>query len=171
MSKKILFSFFFLFLFFSKSFSNVNLTINTIINNEVITNHDIKKETTYLKKLNPDLTKIDEKKIFEIAKESLIKETIKKEIIKLFDLTKNDKVIEEIIKDFYTKLNFNNKEEFVSSLKKENGYQMDEIRQKLKIEMLWNELIYIKYKDQVKIDKDDLIKKIENSQNKKRLNI
>ena len=45
---------------------------------------------------------------------------------------------------------------------------MDEIRQKLKIEMLWNELIYIKYKDQVKIDKDDLIKKIENSQNKKK---
>ena len=83
MSKKILFSFFFYF-FFSKSFSNVNLTINTIINNEVITNHDIKKETTYLKKLNPDLTKIDEKKIFEIAKESLIKETIKKKKLSNF---------------------------------------------------------------------------------------
>ena len=170
MSKKILFSFFFLILIISKSFSNVNLTINTIINDVVITNHDIKKETAYLKKLNPDLTKIDDQKIFEIAKESLINETIKKkEIIKLFDLTKNDKVIEEIIKDFYTKLNFSNKEEFISSLKKENGYQMNEIRQKLKIEMLWNELIYIKYKNQVKIDKDNLANKIENSQNKNKI--
>ena len=167
MFKKILFSFFFLILIISKSFSNVNLTINTIINDVVITNHDIKKETAYLKKLNPDLTKIDDQEIFDIAKESLIKETIKKkEVIKLFDLTKNDKVIEEIIKDFYTKLNFSNKEEFIFFLKKENGYQMNEIRQKLKIEMLWNELIYIKYKDQVKINKDNLIKKIENYQNK-----
>jgi len=170
MSKKILLSFFLLILFISKSFSNVNLTINTIIDDVVITNHDITKETAYLKKLNPDLTKIDGQKVFEIAKESLIKETIKKkEIIKLFDLTKNDKVIEEIIKDFYTKLNFSNKEEFISSLKKENGYQMNEIRQKLKIEMLWNELIYIKYKNQVKIDKDDLKKKIENSKNENKV--
>lgn len=170
MFKKILFSFFFLILIISKSFSNVNLTINTIINDVVITNHDIKKETAYLKKLNPDLTKIDDQEIFDIAKESLIKETIKKkEVIKLFDLTKNDKVIEEIIKDFYTKLNFSNKEEFIFFLKKENGYQMNEIRQKLKIEMLWNELIYIKYKDQVKINKDNLIKKIENFQNKNKV--
>jgi len=170
MSKKILFSFFFLILTISKSFSNVNLTINTIINDVVITNHDIKKETAYLIKLNPDLTKIDDQKIFKIAKESLIKETIKKkEIIKLFDLTKNDETIEEIIKDFYTKLNFSNKEEFILFLKKENGYQINEIRQKLKIEMLWNELIYIKYKDQVKIDKDNLIKKIENYQNKNKI--
>ena len=87
MFKKILFSFFFLILIISKSFSNVNLTINTIINDVVITNHDIKKETAYLKKLNPDLTKIDDQEIFDIAKESLIKETIKKkEVIILFDL-------------------------------------------------------------------------------------
>jgi len=84
MSKKILFSFFFLILTISKSFSNVNLTINTIINDVVITNHDIKKETAYLIKLNPDLTKIDDQKIFKIAKESLIKETIKKKKLSNF---------------------------------------------------------------------------------------
>tara|TARA_B100001057_G_scaffold249249_1_gene249516 strand:- start:1860 stop:2789 length:930 start_codon:yes stop_codon:yes gene_type:complete len=166
MFTKILFSSIFLILLISKSFSNINLTINTIINDIIITNHDIKKESDYLKKLNPDLSKIDDQKIFEIAKESLIKETIKKkEIMKLFDLKKDDKIIEQIIKDFYTKLNFSNKEEFISSLKKEDGYQMNEIRQKLKIEMLWNKLIYMKYKNQVKIDENDLIKKIEGFKN------
>ncbi len=166
MFTKILFSSIFLILLISKSFSNINLTINTIINDIIITNHDIKKESDYLKKLNPDLSKIDDQKIFEIAKESLIKETIKKkEIMKLFDLKKDDKIIEQIIKDFYTKLNFSNKEEFISSLKKEDGYQMNEIRQKLKIEMLWNKLIYMKYKNQVKIDENDLIKKIESFKN------
>lgn len=166
MFTKILFSFFFLILLISKSFSNINLTINTIINDIIITNHDIKKETDYLKKLNPDLSKIDDQKIFEIAKESLIKETIKrKEIMKLFDLKKDDEIIEEIIKDFYTKLNFSNKEEFITFLKQEDGYQMNEIRQKLKIEMLWNKLIYMKYRNQVKIDENNLIKKIESFKN------
>ena len=170
MIKKILLPTFFLFLLISKSFSNVNLSINTIINDIIITNNDIKKESEYLKKLNPDLSSLEDQKIFNIAKDSLIKETIKKkEIIKLFDLEKNDEVIEDIIKDFYTKLNFKNKEEFIQSLKRDNGYQMNEIRQKLKIEMLWNELIYIKYKDQVKINKDNLIKKIENFQNKNKV--
>ncbi len=169
MFKKILLPSFFLLLLISKSFSNINLSINTIINDVIITNHDIKKESEYLKKLNPDLSSLEEQKIFNIAKNSLIEETIKKkEIVKLFDLKKNDEVIEEIIKDFYTKLNFQNKEEFILSLQKEDGYQMNEIRQKLKIEMLWNKLIYMKYKNQVKIDKDSLIKRIENfkSENK-----
>ena len=166
MIKKILLPTFFLFLLISKSFSNVNLSINTIINDIIITNHDIKKESEYLKKLNPDLSSLEDQKIFNIAKDSLIKETIKKkEIIKLFDLEKNDEVIEDIIKDFYTKLNFKNKEEFIQSLKRDNGYQMNEIRQKLKIEMLWNKLIYMKYKNQVKIDKDALIKRIESFKN------
>ena len=169
MFKKILLPSFFLLLLISKSFSNINLSINTIINDVIITNHDIKKESEYLKKLNPDLSSLEEQKILNIAKNSLIEEIIKKkEIVKLFDLEKNDEVIEEIIKDFYTKLNFQNKEEFILSLKKEDGYQMNEIRQKLKIEMLWNKLIYMKYKNQVKIDKDSLIKRIENfkSENK-----
>ena len=38
--------------------------------------------------------------------------------------------------------------------------------EKIRIELLWNELVYMKYSNQVKIDKNKLIKKINNSKNK-----
>ena len=41
------------------------------------------------------------------------------------------------------------------------------LKKKIKIEMLWNELIYTRYKDQVKIDNNKLIKKIEKMEKKK----
>ena len=39
------------------------------------------------------------------------------------------------------------------------------LKKKLKIEILWNELIYFKYKNQIEIDKKTLLKKIENLDN------
>ena len=50
-------------------------------------------------------------------------------------------------------------------LRNEN-YSLDEIKKKIKIEILWNELIYSKYVNQIKIDKNLLTKKINNLSNK-----
>ena len=44
----------------------------------------------------------------------------------------------------------------------DENYSLDEIKRKLKIEILWNELIYSKYVNQIKIDKDLLTKKVNN---------
>ena len=57
------------------------------INNQIITNVDINEEAKYLLALNNQLKNLDEKKISAIARESIVKEKIKKiEILKYFDL-------------------------------------------------------------------------------------
>ena len=39
-------------------------------------------------------------------------------------------------------------------------YSLNEIKEKIKIEVLWNELIYLKYNNLVKIDKAEISSKI-----------
>ena len=48
------------------------------INDIIITNQDIKNEASYLKALNKELEKLDNKSILIIAKESIAREVIKK---------------------------------------------------------------------------------------------
>ena len=64
--------------FYSINFLNANIKIVVNVNDEIITNHDIYKESNYLKILNPQLKILENNKLLELAKESLINETIKK---------------------------------------------------------------------------------------------
>ena len=73
----------------SKLSSSENITIVGKIANEIITSYDVKKETSYLKILNSNLSNLEDKKMFEIGKNSLLNELIKKkELEKFFDLNK-----------------------------------------------------------------------------------
>ena len=155
-----------LFSYNFSAFSNTEIFIAVTINNEIITNQDIAKEEEYLKKLNPDLSKLEKNKMNNIAKNSLINQIIKKnEVEKFFDLKKENSLVEEVFKDLLKKLNFDNQFDFKKSLIKENEYSIEEIKKNLKIELYWNELIFFKYKDMIKINKDDLKKKIETKKN------
>ena len=108
----------------------------------------------------------DSKKI-ELAKNSLINEIIKKrEIVKIFDFEDENLFVKQYLKDFYVKLNVNNEKDFEKILLRDENYSLDEIKKKIKVEILWNELIYSKYVNQIKIDKNSLIKKINNLDNK-----
>ena len=145
--------------------------ISVKVNQEIITNYDIKKEIKYLIILNPGLKEINKEKVENIAKNSLINEKIKKnEIEKYFDMDKENSFVNEYFKDFYTKLNFDNEIEFKNSLTEED-FTVNEIKEKFKIEIMWNELIYMKYNNQVQIDKKNLLNKIDqlNSVRKKYL--
>lgn len=140
-------------------YSNVFIAVK--VNQEIITNLDIKKEIKYLTLLNPGLEQIVVEKKETIAKNSLINEKIKKnEVKKFFDLNDENPFVNEYFKNFYTKLNFSDEIEFKNSLSNEN-YSIDEIKKKLKIEILWNELIYVKYNDQIQIDNKALLKKVD----------
>ena len=153
----------------SNSYSNTSVFIYATVNDQIITNYDIEKEIFYLKILNPQLSQLDKKQVFQIGKDSLINEIVKlNEIKKLFDLKIENKFVNEYLKKLYTKLNFNNIEEFEKSLLISNNYSLEEIRQKIKIEIFWNELIYLRYNDQVRINKDLMIKKIESLDKKTR---
>ena len=130
------------------------------IENEVITNIDINKEKNYLIALNNNLKNISKKQLYEISKKSVINETIKKkEILNYFDLEKAELVMDVIIADFYKQLGFKNKEEFKNYLQ---NYQVsiNFVREKLKIEALWNELIFNKFKSQISIDENKIKSKI-----------
>ena len=59
----------------AKSFEN---RIVFKINNEIITSIDIKNELNYLTALNPKILELEKNEIFEIAKNSIIREKIKK---------------------------------------------------------------------------------------------
>ena len=142
------------------------ISISVIVDDEIITNHDIKKEAIYLKALNPNLNQLDNKKILQIAKESLINEIIKKiEIKKVFNLGEDNPLVDEYLKDIYSKLNFNNEIEFKKYISNNTNYKIDDIKKKIKIEIKWNELIYLRYSKQVNIDRDAILKKINNLSN------
>ena len=133
------------------------------VNNEIITNYDVEKESNYLKLLNPNLNQLDENKIIEIAKNSLINEVIKKkQLKKIFNFEQNQPVINKIFNDFYTNLGFLNEKDFKQVLKSKKSYTVLEIKEKIKIDFLWNKLIYNLHNKQIKIDKKKLLDKIKN---------
>jgi peptidyl-prolyl cis-trans isomerase SurA len=154
----------------------ISLLINTTeakieiiakVNNEIITNFDLQRESEYLKILNPNIKMLDNQKIFDLSKKSLINEIIKKkEIDKYIDFDQKNDFIETQLKNLYTKLNIKNEDEFENKLKNYNTYNLDEIRKKIKIELFWNDLIFSKYKDQVVVDRQKLIEKIKDFKNK-----
>ena len=74
-------------------------------------------------------------------------------------------LVNDVFQDFYKRLNFNSEEAFKKSLS-QNNYSISKIKNKLKIEILWNRLIVRKYKNQVKINKKSLLKKINDDKNK-----
>ena len=167
--KKIIY-FFLISLFlinFSKSYSNEKIFIEIRVNNEIITNIDIKKEISYLKLLNPNLNNIKKSQISKIAKKSLVNETIKKnELKKIFNYDKEISIINEIYKDFYSNLKFSNETEFKNKLSTSTNYSTSEIKEKLKTEFFWNRLILDRFNNQVKIDEEKLKIKIDKFEKK-----
>ena len=132
------------------------------VDNEIITNLDIVNEYKYLLVMNADFEKIEKKKGIKIAQNSLIKEKIKKkELENYFDLNKEDKILDNIITTFYKNLNLNSIEELKNYL---SSYDIDyqDIRKKLQIETMWNQFIYRRFNEQVKIDINKLKKQIIN---------
>ena len=134
--------------------------ILAIINNEPITNIDVINEAKYLAALNPKIQELDKKKMLSIAKESLIKEKIKKnELSKFFTLGEKNNFLDDVIKNFYKRLKFNNLKEFESYLKSFD-LSLNLITKKIEIETKWNELVFLKYNNQVEIDLEKLKKQI-----------
>ena len=168
MLKKKFYSLIVLTLMISSTLSE-EIFIFATVNDEIITNYDIEKETEYLKILNPRLVELDKKKIFRISKDSLINEIIKKNEVQTFlDIKKENPMVNEYYKNLYTKLNFNNENDFEKSLLNKIEYTSEDIKEKLEIELMWNELVYIRFGSQVKIDNELLIKKIEKIEKKEK---
>jgi len=139
--------------------------IISIVNNEPITNIDVINEAKYLSILNPKIQSLKKEKILSIAKESLIKEKIKKnELLKFTKLGQKSDFLDDMVKDFYKKLKFNNLKEFENYLKNFD-LSLNEVIKKIEIETKWNELIFAKYNNQVEINLEKLNKQLSSKNN------
>ena len=161
-----LFKFIFLsLLIFTPAKSSEN-TIKIRVNNEIITSLDLESEYNYLLALNNKLKNLDDLMIKKLAKQSIIRETIKKEeLSKYYDLDKETEFLDGVIKEFYTRLNIKDINEFSDYL---NGYnlKLDNVKNKIKIEMLWNKLIGSRYRNLININKKSLREQIEKNSTK-----
>ena len=141
--------------------SSFNLYASSIeiivkLHNEIITNIDIENEKKYLIFLNPKLKQLENKTINKIAKDSLIKEIIKKkEIRKFYDMEVNNDFVESIEKNFFKNNNVKDKTEFIQFLESQKlDYKI--IKEKIKIESYWNQLVYSKFNNNIKINDENL---------------
>ena len=158
---KFLFYIILLILFNQNTFSFEN-TIIYKVDNEIITSYDIKKEIKYLISLNTNLKSLKRNEILKLANQSIIKEKIKLiELKRYYSLEdeSNDKLISQVTSDLYKSLGFKSEKDFISYLSIQN-IQIDWVKNKLKIESLWNNLIYRKHKNQIVVDEDKIKKQV-----------
>lgn len=142
------------------SMANINIVIT--VDDEIITNYDLEKESNYLEILNPNLRELDDNQILKLAKNSLINEIIKKkEVEKYISSTDENLSLDRYMNELLKTLNIDSEENFKIFLKKNNSFSIDEVREKIKIELFWNELIYSKHSNKLKIDRVAIIKKVD----------
>ena len=140
--------------------TDAEIFIQAKINNEIISNIDVKNEKNYLLALNPNLKSLSNKDINRYAKDSLVNEKIKKiEIEKHFEILQNDSMIEKIISDLYSNIGISNIGDFENYLS-DFDIKLDFVKKKISIEIAWNDYIFTKYKTSVQINEKNIRNKI-----------
>jgi len=151
--------------FFSSNLLSKEIKIISIIDNQTITNVDILKEMNYLIALNSSYKNIEQDKMLDIARDSLINEIIKKiELKKYFKLGEKNQSIEAEINKIFNQINLNNDDKIKSYLDNFN-INYDYVYRKIEIELKWNQLIYELYKDKVITDDKEIEIEIKNKFN------
>ena len=151
------------FIYSPRSFSIEN-KILVKIDNQIITSLDVNNEYKYLIALNPSLKNSKKEDIIKLSKRSIINERIKKiEIEKNFNNPQiPEKFLDIILQNVYFKIGIENINDFKRYLSI-NGIDFENVKNKLEIEALWNELILIKFSSKVNINEDNLRKQIQES--------
>tara|TARA_B110001452_G_scaffold168941_1_gene141209 strand:- start:130 stop:1071 length:942 start_codon:yes stop_codon:yes gene_type:complete len=164
--KNKIFNFFIIYLFFcfnNAAYGSKSSYILLKIDNKIITNTDIENEKKYLLAINENLITLNDSQIFELSKDSLIREKIKRnELEKYYDTSEYNKYLDDIVKDFYLKLNFSNISELEQHLLTKK-VKIETLKDKLNIEVLWNQLVFNRYGKKVTINPNKLREKIKNS--------
>ena len=156
--KIVIFSLIIFFLNVLNSYSQIY--IKAKVNDQIITNHDIENEIKYLIALNPNLKELNKKEINRYAIDSAINEKVKKiEIEKFYKIVGNNAVVDRIIKSLYSKLNITDLDSFIQYLDV-NGIDINQVRDKIGIEVAWNDLIVNQFANSIKVDEKMIKEKI-----------
>ena len=159
-------------LFIICNIQNSNTIENKIlfkIDNEIITTIDIYEEIKFLRTFTPEINDLEDAELFEISKNSILRDRIKKiEILEFVkELKVQDKFLLNLIKNKYSKTNINTLEDFRIYLKK-NNLDFNNVNEKLTIELIWNDLIYQKFNKKISIDREKIKKELLQNSKKER---
>ena len=152
--KKIILIFFYSLIVFLNAAAIENKILFKV-NNEIITSIDILTELKYLGTINNDLNKMPKKQAFEIAKKSLIREKIKEiELKKIFkEIIIEDKFLNNLLVNHFESVEIKSIYDF------EKYFLLLDIspnliKKKISIEVMWNQFIFNKFNQNVKINKE-----------------
>jgi peptidyl-prolyl cis-trans isomerase SurA len=144
------------------------------LDNDIITSLDIFNEINNLKFFNQSLVDIEDEEIYQIGLNSLINFKIKKkEVLSNFNQIeiKNEDYINSLIENNAKQLNFKNISDLEKALNERN-ISFEDYKDKLIINILWNQIIYSKYNQKIVINENELKKKINlQNDNKKTYNL
>ena len=147
-----------------KTYSDVFIVAK--VNQEIITNVDLDFEKRYLISLNPNLKKLDQNRITEYAKNSLINEKIKKnEIEKRFKIVPNESLLSKVIGDIYSGIGISSLNEFETYLA-QNDVDFQRVKEKISIEIAWNDLIVKTFANEIEIDQNFMREELEKFEEK-----
>ena len=165
--KIIFFGVFYSIIFFSITLALENKILFKV-NNQIITSIDILTELKYLQIINENFDKTPKKRAFEIAKRSLIREKIKEiELIRIFkEIKVEDEFLNNLLTSYFKSNNIRTIADFENYFLS-NGINPNLIRKKISIEVLWNQFIYSKFKQNVKINRELIKNEITNNVKKK----
>ena len=139
---------------------NSEIFIIAKINEEIITNVDLDFEKRYLVSLNPNLKKLDQNRITEYAKNSLINERIKKiEIEKRFEILPNETLLSKVIGDIFSSIGISSLTDFENYLL-QNNVDIGRVKEKISIEIAWNDLIVKTFAKDIEVDKNAIIEEL-----------
>lgn len=144
-------------LLFQKVSSEIKIIYQ--IEDEIITTQDIKEEIKYLKIIQ-NLSNLNDDELFQISISSQLKEKIKKkEIIKYYDISyedeKNKELSVKLLSQVGKKLGFSSLNDLEKNLSAMN-IDLVSMKKKLLIENYWNQLIYDKYINLIKVDENKI---------------
>ena len=139
------------------------------VENDIITNVDLNNEKKYLIALNNEILNLAEEKFLQIAKNSIVKEKIKKiEIKKYFKENYEYEFSETVLINYSNRLGLNSIDELKEYFLKFN-LNLNFVKAKIKNDDMWSRIIFNKYKNQVNVNinelKNRLKKEIKNNQN------
>ena len=158
----------FLLIFFN--FLKIQALENKIlfkIDNEIITTVDIYHEVKFLKIFNPQINNLSDEEQLIVSKNSIIRDKIKKtEILNFVEEIKvEEKFLMNLLKSKYSKVNIDTMKNFENYLE-ESNLNVDLIKEKFAIELIWNDLVFQKYNSKISIDKKKIKSEILNKPKK-----
>ena len=153
-----------IFFFFIIFFANLNFTLNAKeitkivvkIENEIITNYDIKSEilaTLILTKKEINQKNIDDLK--QNALENLIQNRLKKIELKNYNFTRNDSKINQYLNSISS-----NNIQNIKSLFQENGIDYKSFVDNIDIEIKWRNLIFNNFSKKIEINLNDIDREV-----------